>query len=158
MYSDAATLELRMNTQQRAVKAFHELLGHPCPDNFVGLKDYRKELRKKLIMEEAKEFCDAIDADDPVEAVDALADSLYVINGAAVEMGVNLAPFFHEVHLSNMAKGGPGSFKRPDGKQQKPPGWVDPDIRGMMVKLYGTDGREKWTPPEDKPLEGVGKS
>jgi len=34
--------------------------------------------------------------------IDALCDLLYVTAGAPVEMGVELGPFFDEVHASNM--------------------------------------------------------
>lgn len=51
----------------------------------------------------------------------------------ALGLGVDLAPFFKEVHRTNMHKlEGP---KREDGKQLKPPGWKPPRIEEMYSKL-----------------------
>lgn len=48
-------------------------------------------------------------------------------------LGVYLAPFFKEVHRTNMHKlEGP---KREDGKQLKPPGWKPPRIEEMYGRL-----------------------
>lgn len=72
-----------------------------------------------------------------VAVIDGLCDLLCVVYGAAAEFGVDLAPFWDEVHRTNMAKaGGP---LREDGKRLKPPGWVPPDIAGVLATLNGTD-------------------
>jgi predicted HAD superfamily Cof-like phosphohydrolase len=48
-------------------------------------------------------------------------------------LGVDLYPFYQEVHKTNMAKlGGP---KRADGKQLKPPGWSPPRIEEMLREV-----------------------
>lgn len=48
---------------------------------------------------------------------------------ASQALGVDLRPFFREVHRTNMHKlAGP---KREDGKQLKPPGWKSPRISAM---------------------------
>lgn len=125
-----------MNRMQGQVTDFHRLFSHP-----VGNKPAigRPELRCKLIREEAKETCDAIEAGDLVGAVDGICDLLYVTIGAAVEFGVNIEPVFDEVHRSNMAKvGGP---VREDGKTLKPEGWKPPDIAGELAKQR--DGRAR---------------
>lgn len=41
---------------------------------------------------------------DIIETADALADMIYVINGAALELGIPLDEVFKEVHASNMSK------------------------------------------------------
>lgn len=67
------------------------------------------------------------------EMIDALCDILYVTFGAAVSMGIDLAPFFDRVHTANMLKStGP---VREDGKRLKPPGWQPPDIEGLLQQL-----------------------
>ncbi len=65
-----------------------------------------------------------------VEAIDGLCDSNYVNFGTAVVLGVDLQPFYDEVHRSNMAKeGGP---MRADGKVLKPEGWQPPRIAEIL--------------------------
>lgn len=67
-----------------------------------------------------------------------LKDRLYeIVRGcwrcASQALGVDLRPFFREVHRTNMHKlAGP---KREDGKQLKPPGWKPPRIRAMYDRL-----------------------
>lgn len=66
--------------------------------------------------------------------VDAWADLVYVIDGAALEFGVDLDAVFRGVHEANLQKFGPGSWKREgDNKQMKPPDWkpfdVDAELR-----------------------------
>lgn len=92
------------------------------------------EFRAKLIEEEAKETCDAIRAGDLVEAIDGLCDLLYVVYGAAVTFGVDLEPFFDEVHRTNLNKVENGSV-RADGKLLKPEGWEPPRIAEMLRQL-----------------------
>jgi predicted HAD superfamily Cof-like phosphohydrolase len=124
-----------MHEVQRDVAEFHRVV--------VGIDDpttpaiRRPELRAELIREEARETVDAIEAGDLVAVIDGLCDLLCVVYGAAAEFGVDLAPFWDEVHRTNMAKvGGP---LREDGKRLKPPGWVPPDIAGVLATLNGAD-------------------
>lgn len=138
-----------MHLVQEDVLAFHETLeltiGLPTD---VGIRD--DELRADLILEEAAETAEAITGrrvlvsfavSEPAkrprslaQAIDGLCDLLAVIYGAAVTFGIDLAPFWAEVHGTNMAKaGGP---KREDGKQLKPEGWRPPDIAGLLEELH----------------------
>jgi predicted HAD superfamily Cof-like phosphohydrolase len=119
-----------MHSVQRDVQDFHEAL-----DILVGDTPAirRPELRAELIREEARETVDAILADDLVGAIDGLCDLLAVTYGAAVEFGIDLQPFWDEVHRTNMAKqGGP---VRADGKRLKPEGWTPPDIAGLLAAV-----------------------
>ncbi len=119
------------------VKEFHEKYEAPVgrrPEQ-IGIKDRMR--RARLIFSEAAEFIDAADQDDFVEMVDALADLLVVVYGAAVEMGVDLEPVFAEVQRSNMSKDG---GKDAGGKILKGPGFSPPDITGQLI-------RQGWTPP-----------
>lgn len=50
-----------------------------------------KELRAKIIQEEAKEIIDAVRAGDPIEAIDGLCDLLYVAYGASHVLGVPIS-------------------------------------------------------------------
>ncbi len=114
---------------QKAIGEFHATIGQPIGDPASPqLADY--ELRIKLIEEEAKETCDAIRDNDLIGAIDGVCDLVYVAIGAMVQAGIDLQPFFDEVHRTNMAKsGGP---LREDGKRLKPPGWAPPDIAGIL--------------------------
>lgn len=115
---------------QDDVEAFHKALDIPV---HVTPAIRRPELRAALIEEEAKETVDAIRRGDLVEAIDGLCDLLCVTYGAAAEFGINLAPFWDEVHRTNMAKqGGP---VREDGKRLKPEGWRPPNIEGILAPL-----------------------
>lgn len=114
------------NAQEQAAE-FHRALDIPISET-PGLR--RVELRTALIAEEAKETIEAAERGDLVEAIDGLCDLIVVAYGAALEWGVDLAPFYDEVHRSNMAKvGGP---TRADGKRLKPENWTPPDIAGIL--------------------------
>lgn len=121
------------NSQQNMVAEFHEAMETPGPDAPAWLPGQRADLRCRLIEEEAAEFHDAINRGDWYEMIDALVDLLYVTHGTAVEMGVDLEPFFEEVHRANMLKA-----PAPDGgKSIKPDGWRSPDIASLYLRLYG---------------------
>src|SRR3712207_9578951 len=98
------------------VAAFHRKFGAPPPDR-PSLEGFPGDLRVRLIEEEAAEFAKAVQDGDMVEMIDALCDLLYVTYGAAVDLGVDLEPFFAEVHRSNLAK--VGGTRRADGKWLK---------------------------------------
>lgn len=119
-----------INEWQQDVADFHLALDIPVGDT-PAIR--RPELRAALIEEEAKETVEAIRCGDLVEAIDGLCDLIVVACGAAVEFGIDLAPFWDEVHRTNMAKkDGP---IREDGKRLKPPGWTPPNIAGMLQEL-----------------------
>ena len=139
-----------MHKPQSQVIEFHRALGVTVGDT-PAIRD--AELRAKLIIEEAVETASAIVGHDratdlvlkalsrPVktpepdlaEAVDGLCVGLVVTYGTAAAFGIDLEPFYDEVHRTNMAKaGGP---VRADGKRLKPPGWQPPRIREMLADI-----------------------
>jgi predicted HAD superfamily Cof-like phosphohydrolase len=126
-----------MSPEQRMVREFHEKYGAPIRSTpkQIDVKDRMR--RARLIFSEASEFLEAADKDDFVEMVDALADLLVVIYGAAVEMGVDLEPVFAEVHRSNMSKNG---GKDAGGKILKGPAWTPPDILAELDKQKKVSG------------------
>src|SRR4051794_15687864 len=95
------------------VEDFHSVVAGIPDESTPEIR--RPELRAALIEEEAAETVAAIRAGDLVEAVDGMCDLLCVVYGTAAEFGLDLAPFWDEVHRTNMAKaGGP---VREDGKR-----------------------------------------
>ena len=123
-----------MHPAQRQVREFHEAFDLGAPANLEA-ESFPAELRIRLIEEEAAEFAVAARAGDLVGVLDALSDLLYVTYGAAVSLGVDIEPFFDEVHRSNMAK--VGGTRRPDGKWLKPAGWQPPDLARILRERYG---------------------
>lgn len=139
------------NDWQRDVEEFHRATKQPIG---IDAAYMRREMRAKLIMEEAVETVAAMgfavsgvimpaygefdpqpdniasyfkhyQEFDLPDYVDGLCDLVYVTVGGAVDMGLDLDPHFELVHDANMRKlAGP---KREDGKQLKPEGWVGPD-------------------------------
>ena len=128
---------MSISEAQDDVRDFHRLMiGQAVtPEQPRRMDDYNGQLRFSLIEEEAREFGAAWDTRDRLAMIDALCDLLYVTLGAAVEMGVELEPFFAEVHAANMKK--VGGLIREDGKQLKPANWQPPDIAGVYRRLYG---------------------
>lgn len=119
-----------MNLYQRLVRNFHEKIGTGHPDEPTFDFKALQQRPLTLIFEETIELRDALRAEDHLEVIKELCDVMYVVNGFAVELGIDLQPFFKEVHASNMKKvGGP---QREDGKQLKPEGWEPP----RMKELY----------------------
>lgn len=142
-----------MNKFQTQVTEFHKAMGQ---DNSVYFNQGR-ELRAKLILEEAVETVAALgyyaraelwDAGydnmiaeygkayhrfNLIDYIDGLCDLTYVTMGGAVDADINLERHFDEVHRCNMKKlDGP---KREDGKQLKPEGWQGPD-HGSIIEVY----------------------
>ncbi len=151
-----------MHKGQSQVREFHVMMGKQ-PTSPAEPAIRLGELRAKLILEEALETIEALvgsvsaygllrDATatlgqaaakfaDPkfggdenlVEALDGVCDLLYVTYGCAEAIGVDIEPFFDEVHRSNMAK--QGGAIREDGKYMKPPGWTAPDIAAVLERV-----------------------
>lgn len=88
------------------VKYFMSAMGQEIPDKVLKPKDKPDitKLRVSLIEEELNELKDAVEKNDIVEVVDALADILYVTYGAGAAWGIDLQTAFNYVHDSNMSK------------------------------------------------------
>lgn len=92
-------------------------------------------LRVELLREEFEEFRDAVVRQDVVAVADALGDIVYVAYGAALTYGIDLDAVLREVHRANMSKLGPDGepLLREDGKVLKPPSYVAPDVRRVLL-------------------------
>lgn len=144
------------NSYER-VREFHEVFGHPVAETLSDIDSERATLRLALILEEAIELADAMgfatddlkdsvdymlnkigphreESKNLVEVADALGDLEYVVNGAALEYGINLPRIVEEVHRSNMTKLGPNGLPiyRADGKILKGENYERPDIEGVL--------------------------
>lgn len=143
-----------MSRLAEQVREFHERFGHPIADKPHVPDEATVRFRLRLIAEEFFELLeasldienrmsvreaivrvrDAIDCQYPFrmapvkvdlpEFVDALADTMYVLEGTAIAFGVDMAPVIDEVHRANCSKEPNG----PDGKPVKPAGWQPPSI------------------------------
>lgn len=67
------------------------------------------------------------------EVIDAICDTIVVLHNTSNAMGIDIEPFFDEVHRANMTKAdGP---VRKDGKRLKPAGFKPPRIMAMLKNL-----------------------
>jgi predicted HAD superfamily Cof-like phosphohydrolase len=130
MLQSPATQETHMREQQMVME-FHNTFevhaGNPADPKIVY-----PELRIALVNEEAAEFQEAVKRGDLIETIDAMCDLMYVVLGAAVTFGIDLAPFFAEVHRSNMSK--VGGHKREDGKWVKPPTYSPANLAPTLAQ------------------------
>ena len=119
-----------MNEFQRLTEEFHRLVGLPVASS-PGFR--MTELRAELIREEASEFQAACVSGDLIPAIDALCDVLYVTFGSAVTFGIDIEPFFREIHRSNMTKS--GKHQRDDGKILKGPDYEPPNLEHILERM-----------------------
>lgn len=96
-------------------RAFDQAVAQPPTASLI-------RLRERLITEELTELAKE------------LADLVYVAYGTAVSFGIDLDAVIAEVHRSNMSKLGEDGkpLLRADGKALKPPGYVPPDLTGVL--------------------------
>lgn len=138
-----------MTTHNDKVREFHEAFGHPVrttpnadiPERLARLNWLQEEVNELgVALSAVKEV--NLDTNtivwvhdhegkfDIVEAADATADIKYFAEGTDLVLGVPSEPVFDAVHDSNMEKLVNGQVLRgPDGKIQKPEGWVPPTER-----------------------------
>lgn len=121
------------------VEEFHKAFGTPIqPDIHFGDNKLR-ELRFKLLEEEAKEYAES---QDIVELTDAIVDALYIIAGTIAVHGLkeHIANLFNIVHNCNMSKlddngkpiingeNGVLDPSKPIGKILKSKNFIDPTL------------------------------
>lgn len=139
---------MNVNKMQDQVREFHAAMGQPVGTTPHVLPSDRVPVRWELVREEAEdELLVALEAGDMVETVDACIDLLYVTFGLLVEMGVNAAPLFDEVHRSNMSKFGADGKpiiagpNDPDGvfegRVKKGPNYFRPNLRSILEHPSG---------------------
>lgn len=141
-------------TLNEQVAEFHVAAGQPNRTAPTIPDDAEIRLRARLIAEEffetmaalfptpfslkrAKDIIELVVETAPisvdlVKLADGLGDLDYVVEGTRLHCGIPGQRVADEIHRSNMAKFGPGSRIREDGKVLKPPGWTPPDIEGVL--------------------------
>ncbi len=146
-----------MNQIQSQVKEFMVAVGQAMPDSPSAPDYHTRELRVRLILEEALEFAEASGVSigvngphdfktlyevgdfvfrdsgevDLLEVADALADINYVSYGAANQYGLDLEPFEREVHQNNMTKLIDG-YRDETGKFRKGPSYKPVDLKPIL--------------------------
>jgi predicted HAD superfamily Cof-like phosphohydrolase len=138
------------------VAAFHSKFGVPVETVPRVPAEERIMLRFRLVQEEYEELIQAMGVEECgppgetwweanqkkthlPETADAIADLIYVLIGTAHEMGIPLQAVWDRVQAANMAKVGGGQDAK--GKVMKPPGWIAPDIAGVL-RDHGWKGQQ----------------
>lgn len=112
-----------------------EVVALPIPETPQVLGEQRLTWANAALQEELKEFNDAVDAGDVLEAADALIDLVYFALGRLVEMGVPAVAVMDEVQRANMDKQQGELSKRPGSMGHdavKPAGWRAPDHAWLL--------------------------
>lgn len=105
-------------------------LSDRCKNDFG---DSEQALRMRLILEETAELLEALSEGNIEKTADALVDLNYVVLGAGVTWGINLAELHNEVHAANMRKfPGGKAIRDENGKVLKPEGWTGPDVEAVL--------------------------
>lgn len=126
--------DLKYPSPQELVTEFHETYGQVIRTNPV-LDVPERGLRMELIREEFEELVKAQEENDFIEVVDAWADLVYVIYGAALTHGVDLDAVLAEVQRSNLSKLGEDGkpiYREGDGKVLKGPGFFPPNVKNVL--------------------------
>ena len=113
------------------LREFHQKYGHAVSSYPTSVTERIRNLRIRLIHEEASETIDALQQGNLVDLADGLADLLYVVFGTAVSYGIPIDEVFKEVHRSNMTK---TLDKDQGGKTIKGPDWQPPQISRILYK------------------------
>jgi len=117
------------------VREWHEAFDVPV-ENAPTIPKHRAQMRLDILEEEVAELRAAVEAGDLVEALDALCDIQYVLDGTFLEFGLHQLKHdaMAEVHSSNMSKLGADGrpVLRDDGKVLKGPGFRQPDLARLL--------------------------
>lgn len=153
-----------MESHYDRVKTFMKLAGQETPPKPMIPDDNTQKLRLNLLLEELLELVDGmgfnlsingvgVDKDatielkrdkptDLVKVADGLADISVVNVGAAIAFGFPFPEIVTEVDRNNLAKFGPGGYRREDGKWIKPPDHKPPKIQEIVEKHLENKGTE----------------
>ena len=143
------------------VRRFMRLAGQETPAAPLVPDEETRRLRAELILEEALETIEALGfrvkpvkgvgtiastrcvelvADKQpslLDTIDGCCDITVVTTGTLIAHGIPDLPFQTAVDENNLAKFGPGGYRRDDGKWIKPPD--HPDVKDEFRRLLGAD-------------------
>ena len=119
---------------EAAIKEFRTTYGLPVNEEPTLLDCDEEELHSELLNEELDELWEAEINRDMKEVADAIGDSIYVLYGRAVHMGLPINRILQEIHASNMSKLGEDGkpIYREDGKVLKGPNFFEPRIQEIL--------------------------
>lgn len=121
-----------MTREQRMVQEFYHAIGHTLPGKPTMIMPALLRLHRELIQEETTELLLAMDRAMPLaDIAKELADTLYVVYGAALAYGIDMEPVFQAVHESNMTKVADG-HRDARGKWMKPASYRPADIEPIL--------------------------
>lgn len=153
-----------MSDHQLRIERFMHLAGQEVPDRPTMPSLQVRELRARLILEETLETIKALgfrvyrdpklaSPDAPMQIdtlkfedccrpnlvliADGCADISVVTTGTLSACGIKDDSLLKIVDENNLAKFGPGGYRREDGKWIKPPDHRPPDIQGEINRQLG---------------------
>ncbi len=123
------------------VREFHETYDAVIKDRPDTADEAVNLLRINLLREELNELEEALENNDVVEALDALTDIQYVLDGAFLALGLHALKdkAFDEVHRSNMSKlGADGKpiLRESDNKVMKGPNYFKPNLTKIIDEHF----------------------
>lgn len=147
----------RKSPHQERVEAFMAKANQQVPGAPMMPDAETRKFRAKIILEETLETIEALgmkvvarnfsfeieessQPPDLIEIVDGCADIRVVTTGTLSACGVADESLMAEVDQNNLAKFGPGSYRREDGKWMKPPGHKPPDIARILSEQTQVSG------------------
>lgn len=107
----------------------------PLP-TYPVITDEELDRRSVMLLSEVLEYLDALAARDYEGQIKELCDIQYVLLGNFVAMGLDNAPFFREVHRSNMTKDRVAGDQALGTKVSKGPSYQPANIMSVYEKLY----------------------
>ncbi len=128
-----AALVSRMMEQTSRFNA--EITNLPIPALPATLPAARVEWAQTAFNEEIKEFTEACEMGDPLEAADAILDLVFFALGRICEMGIPTQAIWEGIMRANMEKKQGSLAKRPGSLGHdaiKPEGWKPPDHSWLM--------------------------
>ncbi len=122
------------------IKEFHEKFGLEYKGGPRMISPELFEFRSNFMMEELREYVEAMGRGDATGALDALVDLTYVVLGTAYVHGFDFNQAWERVHRANMRKvraARPEDSKRGSGFDVvKPPGWEPPDLTDLATFTF----------------------